>query len=546
MVETAVNSKTAESSPIALEKVLPGVVTISERTNTETNQCPALKPEDGSLNVSKDGKEGSCDGETNTTLDQPQPHVETINEKPHFIPAQPEEHVKADVESEGKIQDFHAAKANNEPGIPAPTDEHIHPETKPEDEVQDTDLAKANIKSGIPAPMVEHIKPDIKPDDKSQEVDPAKSNAEPGTLAPTEEDIKPDMKSNDKIQDIYPTKANMKPRISDERNDKIEPPTIENMKIAAHGHIPFQPVRENPPPSRQEKVQAMHSLLLIIYRMPPVISSKDIDLALRQSEHLMKAAEVHCAVPLVRPYIGNVLLQFGPSVYHAILREPRRWLNLSIQLENAQIFREAMIHIVGTLPDKITAETLSGIIDGVRGLVQRKVTEVRQKMSMVNEALFSASIDYNGSRVRLDPHDKTYFDSWFVTQMWRSWFCDNLAECRIPSRHPSEPNIMTKLGMLYRIIAVGGDAYLPIHQVEEVLQNFTLPNFPDGTSCISGFLEWKEAALDLSLMKEFAQHKVQKICKNESMLTPEEGNFHYLTCISIESHELPWTVEPSH
>jgi len=449
MTETAINTKTAETSTISLEPVLAGAGTITEQTNTEMSQHHALKSEDGSLTVSKNRKEESCGHETNTIIDQVQTHVETIDENSDLTPA------------------------------------------------------------------------------------------------PTDEDIKPEIKSEDKIEDVYPAKANIKPGITDETNGKIEPQTVQDMKTSAQGSIPFESIREIRPPSRQEKVQAMHSLLSIFYGKSPLISSNDIDISLRQSEHLMKAAHVYGVVTLVRPHIGNILSQFGRPLYHAILREPLRWLKLSIQLQNAPFFREAMIHVVGTFPDKITAETLSGFSDRVKGLVESKVAEMRQKMSTVNEILFSASIDYNGARVRLDPYDKSYFDSWFVTQMWRSWFCDNVAECRIPSRHPSEPNTMTKLGMLYRKIGDGHDTYLPVHEVQEVLRNFTVANSSEGTSFIPGFLQWHEAPLDLGLMKKYAQQEVQNICKNESMLSPKEGKFQYLTCTSIATHELPWAVQPS-
>jgi hypothetical protein len=481
MIETAINTETAETSTISLEQVLEGAGTLTELINTETSQHHAFKSEDGSSTVSKDRKEESCGHETNTIIDEVQTQVKSIGEKSNLTPAPTEEDIKSEIKSEDKIEDIYPAKAN-----------------------------------------INNL-----------------------TLAPTEEDIKPEIKSEDKIEDIYPAKANIKPEIRDETKSKIESRSIEDMKTSAQRLLPFEAITENPPPSRQEKLQAMHSLLSIFYGRPPVISSNDIDLALRQSEHLIKAADVYGAVTLVRPHIGNIPSQFGRPLYHAIIREPRRWLNLSIQLQNAPFFREAMIHVVGTFPGKITTETLSGFSNRVRGLVESKVAEIRQKMSTVNEILFSAAIDYNGTRVRLDPYDKSCFDTWFITQMWRSWFCDKLAECRIPSRHPSEPNTMTKLGMLYRRIGAEYDAYLPVHRVQEILRNFTVPNSSEGTSCIPGFLQWHEAPLDLDLMKEYARQQVQEICKNESMLSPTEGKFQYLTCTSIANHELPWVVQLS-
>jgi hypothetical protein len=100
----------------------------------------------------------------------------------------------------------------------------------------------------------------------------------------------------------------------------------------------------------QEVLAAYHNLFLIIYSRPPVIDKEDISNALRQAELLIKIAELYGSVSTIRPYLNNCIMQYGRDVYTAILADPPRWLRLSLYLESAPIFKEAMIHIVGRYP----------------------------------------------------------------------------------------------------------------------------------------------------------------------------------------------------
>ncbi|KFY88443.1 hypothetical protein V500_06331 [Pseudogymnoascus sp. VKM F-4518 (FW-2643)] len=286
------------------------------------------------------------------------------------------------------------------------------------------------------------------------------------------------------------------------------------------------------------KINAIASLLRVAYYKPPIVSQKDISLALIHSEHLIKAAKLYHTLPAVRSHVSHLLAQHGHSLFHSIALEPVRWLNLSINLEDKIIFQEAMIHLVGGIPDEFTSEPFSGVPDDVVKLVKRKYKEMDDEVSRVSRLLSVLSIYELGIRAGLT--DKSSFDIWVLASFWREWFTTNLEAAQTRSRHPEEPTIQAKLGLLYRTIYAGGDAYLPNQEVLDVFR----PLLQDGAYQTGGFLQWDTAPFDLTLMKTYASKTVQNLCYNRSQLDPSESGFTYLTCTHIGNHEFPWVSAP--
>ena len=310
-----------------------------------------------------------------------------------------------------------------------------------------------------------------------------------------------------------------------------------NQKSQSPPAPPIKPISK----SRQtelRKINAFASLLRIAYYMPPIVSQKDISQALIQSENLVEAAKLSQALPAVRALVSHLLAQHGRSLFQSVALEPVRWLNLSINLEDKIIFQEAMIHLVGGIPDEFTSESFSGVPDDVVKLVKRKYKEMDDEVSRVNGLLAVLSIYGLGIRAGLT--DKSSFDIWILASFWREWFGTNLEEAKTRRRHPEEPTIQAKLGLLYRTIYAGGDAYLPNREVLDVFR----PLQQDGAYQTGGFLQWDTASFDLTLMKTHASKTVQNLCYNRSQLDPSEAGFTYLTCTHIGNHEFPWVSAP--
>lgn len=290
------------------------------------------------------------------------------------------------------------------------------------------------------------------------------------------------------------------------------------------------------------KIKALHSLFRMLYHEDPVISLVDMKFALYQVKDMVLAAKHYKLLPAVRAHIGHSLAQRGRRLYQAIRLEPIQWLNVSMGLENEIIFQEAVVHLVGKFPDleNFARELFSGVPEDVIDLVYRKVVEMDRKISRVNELLMASAIYESGVRAQLNGSKKSSFDVSILIHCWREWFVRRLAEARTPASRPEDSSIQSKLGMLYRDIAAGGDTYLPEDEVLNSLRPFQL----QGAAQIEGFLQWDTAAYDLALLKDYASREVQEVCSNRSQLNPAGDGFKYLTCTQVGAHEYPWVSVP--
>ena len=272
-----------------------------------------------------------------------------------------------------------------------------------------------------------------------------------------------------------------------------------------------------------ELCETYNNLFLIFYNKPPVISTTSISIALKQCEDLSSVAKTLGSLSVIRPYLGNAISRFGKQLYLAIAAEPFRWLELSMILESAVVFKESMIHIVGiytpvsdgqiNLPEELP--------QFVRDLILFKVRYLDQQRMDVNERLFASSIVVNSKTVTFSFVDAAIFSTWLVVQIWRDWFCRQMVGVHL------DPH---KTGQLYRTLAKSGDAYLPAEAVKAVVEKIREPikAEPD------------ELREDLELLKKFAQEAVKELCENNSMIDVQEAGIGYLTCTRIMDEELPW------
>jgi hypothetical protein len=211
-----------------------------------------------------------------------------------------------------------------------------NPQTQPQ-AAQRSDADQASALPAIPSPTDPKDMRDV-----TTETDKPTSQAVKGVFDETVASVK--------------IEATAEPTIKQEGEDQIhetatQEPRIQQKEVDMSN--PDKQVTQSVNSSRidsQEVLAAYHNLFLIIYSRPPVIDTEDISNALRQAELLIKIAELYGSVSTIRPYLNNCMMQYGRDVYTAILADPPRWLRLSLYLESAPIFKEAVIHIVGRYP----------------------------------------------------------------------------------------------------------------------------------------------------------------------------------------------------
>lgn len=187
-------------------------------------------------------------------------------------------------------------------------------------------------------------------------------------------------------------------------------------------------------------------------------------------------------------------------------------------------------------------------------LVQRKAAKLRLKTYEINEKLLAASLSVGPNpnklgRVELDMGNTQHFDTWFIVQLWRNWYCDNLSEARI-SRTPANEKkanwacleTLVKMGALFRMLDEAGEAYLKKDDVVKLLRGYKArqPKNHVGMTGFLCFVSWEE---DLKTMKEHATEVVEELMVNNSMLTPQEHGIQYFSCTTVSEEERPWDME---
>lgn len=297
-----------------------------------------------------------------------------------------------------------------------------------------------------------------------------------------------------------------------------------------------EPAEENPainedeqarPPS-VELLAAYKCLFRTYYGQTPAIDTKNINVALRQMEAVIRVAELYGSIPVVRPHLGNCLLQFGRDVHEAILKDPPRWLQLSLYLENGPIFKEAAVHIIGNLGYwPWSTVQVKDLPDDLITLLQKKVDNLKRLIGDVERTLFMISINVEGEEALLAPTNKKTINTWCVEQLWKQWFTRSVSQDEAPKSTGRAD------GAKYRAIAKGDDVYLPLETVMNHIKAFREP-----TRLTE--VDKKGIEEDLKMIKAFAQKQVQLLCVNKSMLSIEETGIKHLTCASVDDFDISW------
>jgi hypothetical protein len=281
-------------------------------------------------------------------------------------------------------------------------------------------------------------------------------------------------------------------------------------------------------PPTAELMAAYKGLFRTYCGQTPAIDNKDINVALRQAEAIIKVAELYGSIPIVRPYLGNCLMQFDRDVYKAILRDPPRWLLLSLYLQSATIFKEAAVHIIGNLGHwPWSSVKLKDMPDDLVTFINKKTDRLKRLIADVERTLFTTSIDIKGEEAQLAPTDKRTINTWYVTQLWKQWFIRSVTQDEVP-----KPTGRTD-GAKYRAIAKGIDAYLPLETVTDHIKAFRKP-------CPLTKVDKAVIEEDLKMIKTFAQTHVQELCVNNSMLSVEEAGIEHLTCAKVDDIDISW------
>ncbi|RDL39299.1 uncharacterized protein BP5553_03639 [Venustampulla echinocandica] len=292
----------------------------------------------------------------------------------------------------------------------------------------------------------------------------------------------------------------------------------------------------NPHITYDEARVAFNNLFLAYYGRPPNICSTNTEVALQETELLLNISEFYGSTPILHASLNSALLQHGRSLYRAIRRDPPRWLFISYLLRCVPIFREAVIHIVGSHPHWPWTTVPKYKIPGpLLDLIDAKVEELQKLKVHVNGLLFLSSICVEGQDVMFARDSKgTSQSAYQVVHIWHDWFRSSLKHARSVGNEEHR----TMDAVMYRKMARGGGAYLPSADINDMLKAQIKHPMEVG--------DGSEVKEDLGIMKQYAMKVIQPLVENESMLEPEREGIDYLTCTRVDGTELPWAIRQSH
>jgi hypothetical protein len=259
-----------------------------------------------------------------------------------------------------------------------------------------------------------------------------------------------------------------------------------------------------------------------------------IDVATDQIEFIFNLSTLY-GLPVkriveIREFFEDKLSRFEHKLWKAIMEDPARWLYLSMFLRSPDIFKEAIIHIVGYHShDPWTHPYEEFIPTNVSILIKDKVEELIIAKECADAALLRCTIMVDGIDVR-EIRRGIGYDAY---NCWHDWYRDQMADA-LEARQNGD-NID---GVRYQLIAWGGDKYLEPNATVEKYKATLARNRAELSSD-----EEKSFLLHLSTMKEQATTIALPMVNNNSRLDNFNNGINHLTCTDVVEGEFAWEMD---
>lgn len=249
------------------------------------------------------------------------------------------------------------------------------------------------------------------------------------------------------------------------------------------------------------------------------------------------------SVPAVRMTIEASLLRLGQPLWIHVTGKAEQWAILAATLESPVIFREAIIHLVGSISCSGKAHDIMShrtqfekdVSNYVWELIRLKTqAHLDHKLEIERrcQEFFPPNLLHYSISTRAIPLRSVYADDiygWQALVIWRQWFT---SACSHNLHHRANDGGWA----LYNVIAQGGNAYLD----EDAVAGFFVP-FPmssKGRRCL---------LVALDLMKESMKPIVAPLLLNRSQAGTQLYSSGFLiehfTNIEVYDDEMPWNVD---
>lgn len=179
------------------------------------------------------------------------------------------------------------------------------------------------------------------------------------------------------------------------------------------------------------------------------------------------------ALSTLRTNMSNLFYRMGPTRWAAIERDPPLWLCIAEILEDAEIYKEAAVHLIGCQLKWAPEWSIpkSRISQAAMDKLERSADKLMLQILKVKQALNQATVrkqrplrsgNITSELVSPDSNPAT----WIVVSICREFWAAN---CAVLDDGLGNYN-MKMIAHLYRIIERGGEAYLATQGVHNIVR----------------------------------------------------------------------------
>jgi hypothetical protein len=321
----------------------------------------------------------------------------------------------------------------------------------------------------------------------------------------------------------------IKVETEDETKDPIENDTVNfDFRQKKRLVMPKKPSKpEAAPDTDTTDITSIYSQVFgTLYNTPPSIPRTSITATLAHAEALIAVATTLGCLSnthILTSTINNTLASYHQPLFHAIKKDPARWLLLSLALQNDSIYTESLIHISGAHPSWTWPTKRSVLPDEIRRLVIKKSKELDVMCLEAERDLMLLTIRMHNNKPA-SVEENSQFDTWFIVSTFRDILARELA-----SLDDNRKKSLSR-GTLFQKIYHGGSAYMEESEMRRLMERI----MPSAASNLSE---------DLGMLKREASECVRELAENGCLLDVERAEVGWLTCTKVGREDIPWYSE---
>jgi hypothetical protein len=288
-------------------------------------------------------------------------------------------------------------------------------------------------------------------------------------------------------------------------------------------------------PMAHKVFDSYEAVFYAFYNKELKIDDTDMSAALSECYQLIEISNYLGCTSLIGKPIEVALFKHGQDFFRAIQNKPHAWIIMANRIRSEMIFRECMIHLVGSWKMIRTQPGISEAIRQVprlRGLIEKyQRILMHQGKTLEHSVMTEYPGDINIPDDELPIKREAYTKDiliWLALTMFRHWLSDRLI---VNEKGRQAPDCGYEL---YRQLGTAGDAYMNKTVVNQFHTKF--PMTKKAMNVAENHLEEIKLCIKNIVI-------ANGILKSNCQLDTHRWPVKYLTCTDFKSEDLPWVAQ---